>query len=39
MIRLIRDIKSLDPMYGSGTKDIIEKEIPIMKKLRRNNTL
>jgi N-acetylneuraminate synthase len=39
MIRLIRDIKSLTPMYGSGNKEILEKEIPIMKKLRRKNDL
>jgi N-acetylneuraminate synthase len=39
MIRLMRDLRSLPEMYGSGKKEILEKEIPIMKKLRRKDTI
>ena len=39
MIRLIRDINSLHSMYGSGKKEILEKELPILKKLRRVDNL
>lgn len=39
MIRLIRDINSLKSMYGSGKKEILEKELPILKKLRRIDNL
>src|SRR6185503_9611002 len=36
--RLIRDIRLIETSMGDGVKRIIEREIPIMKKLRRVDT-
>lgn len=33
--RLIRDIRLIETSLGDGTKRVIEREVPIMKKLRR----
>lgn len=35
VIRLVRDIRIIETAMGDGVKRITEKEIPIMKKLRR----
>ena len=37
--RLVRDIRLIESAMGDGTKRISEREIPIMKKLRRIDTL
>lgn len=39
MIRLIRDLRSIPELYGSGSKEILDREVPIMKKLRRKETI
>lgn len=33
--RLIRDIRLIEASFGDGVKRVIEREVPIMKKLRR----
>ena len=37
--RLVRDIRLIEKSMGDGIKKIGEREIPIMKKLRRVDTL
>ncbi len=39
MVKLARDIREIPKLIGNGKKDILEKEVPIMKKLRRVNSL
>jgi len=39
MVKLARDIREIPKLIGNGKKEIIEKEIPIMKKLRRVDSL
>ena len=39
MVKLARDIREIPKLVGTGTKDVIEKEIPIMKKLRRVDSI
>lgn len=38
IIRLIRDIRLIETSMGDGVKRVIEREIPIMQKLRRIDT-
>jgi N-acetylneuraminate synthase len=33
--RLVRDIRLIETSMGDGVKRVIERELPIMKKLRR----
>jgi N-acetylneuraminate synthase len=35
IIRLVRDIRLAEMAMGDGVKRVMEREIPIMKKLRR----
>jgi N-acetylneuraminate synthase len=35
LTRLVRDIRLVEQALGSGTKRVFEREIPVMKKLRR----
>jgi N-acetylneuraminate synthase len=37
-IRLVRDIRLVETALGDGVKRVIEREVPIMKKLRRVDT-
>ena len=37
-IRLVRDIRLVEAALGDGVKRVIEREVPIMKKLRRVDT-
>jgi N-acetylneuraminate synthase len=37
--RLIRDIRLVEKSMGDGVKRVFEREMPIMKKLRRVDTL
>ncbi len=37
--RLVRDIRLVEQSMGDGVKRVFEREVPIMKKLRRVNTL
>jgi N-acetylneuraminate synthase len=39
MVKLARDIREIPKLIGNGKKEIIEKEIPIMKKLRRVDSI
>jgi N-acetylneuraminate synthase len=39
MVKLARDIREIPKLIGDGKKEILDKEIPIMKKLRRVNSL
>ena len=39
MVKLARDIREIPKLIGDGRKEILDKEIPIMKKLRRVNSL
>ena len=39
MVKLARDVREIPKLVGTGAKDIIEKEIPIMKKLRRVDSI
>lgn len=39
MVKLARDIREIPKLIGDGKKEILEKEVPIMKKLRRVNSL
>lgn len=39
MVKLARDIREIPKLIGDGNKDVLEKEIPIMKKLRRVNSI
>lgn len=39
MVKLARDIREIPKLVGNGKKEIIEKEIPIMKKLRRVDSI
>lgn len=39
MVRLVRDIRKIPKLLGDGSKHILDDEIPIMKKLRRVDTL
>lgn len=39
MVKLVRDIREIPKLIGDGKKEILEKEIPIMKKLRRVDSL
>jgi N-acetylneuraminate synthase len=34
-MRLVRDIRLVETAMGDGVKRVIEREVPIMKKLRR----
>ena len=38
-IRMIRDIRLVETAMGDGVKRVIEREVPIIKKLRRVDTL
>ncbi len=38
-MRLVRDIRLVEMALGDGVKRVIEREVPIMKKLRRVDTL
>ncbi len=35
ILRLVRDIRLIETSLGDGVKRVIEREVPIMKKLRR----
>ena len=37
-MRLVRDIRLVEMALGDGVKRVIEREVPIMKKLRRVDT-
>jgi N-acetylneuraminate synthase len=37
-MRLVRDIRLVETAMGDGVKRVIEREMPIMKKLRRVDT-
>ena len=37
--RLVRDIRLVEQSLGDGVKRVVEREVPIMKKLRRVDTL
>jgi N-acetylneuraminate synthase len=37
LVRLIRDIRMLDLIIGDGVKRVYPSEVPIMKKLRKQN--
>lgn len=39
MVKLARDIREIPKLIGNGKKEILEKEIPIMKKLRRVDSI
>lgn len=39
MVRLVRDIRKIPKLLGDGAKQILDEELPIMKKLRRVDTL
>jgi N-acetylneuraminate synthase len=39
MVKLARDIREIPKLIGNGKKEIIENEIPIMKKLRRVDSI
>lgn len=39
MVRLVRDIRKIPSLLGNGIKEILDDEKPIMKKLRRVDTL
>lgn len=39
MVRLVRDIRKIPKLLGDGAKHILDDELPIMKKLRRVDTL
>ncbi len=39
MVKLVRDIREIPKLIGSGKKEILDKEIPIMKKLRRVDSI
>jgi N-acetylneuraminate synthase len=36
--RLVRDIRLIETSMGDGVKRVIEREVPILKKLRRVDT-
>ena len=38
-MRLVRDIRLVEMALGDGVKRVIDREVPIMKKLRRNDTV
>ncbi len=38
-MRLVRDIRLVETALGDGVKRVIDREVPIMKKLRRNDTV
>ena len=37
LVRLVRDIRMLDLIIGDGVKRVFPSEVPIMKKLRKQN--
>lgn len=39
LIRLVRDIRLIESAMGNGEKTVIEREMPIMKKLRRIDSM
>jgi hypothetical protein len=39
MTRLVRDIRLIETAMGDGVKRVSEREVPIMKKLRRIDTV
>lgn len=39
MVKLARDIREIPKLLGDGRKEVLEKEIPIMKKLRRVDSI
>jgi N-acetylneuraminate synthase len=38
-MRLVRDIRLVETALGDGVKRVVDREVPIMKKLRRNDTV
>jgi N-acetylneuraminate synthase len=38
-VRLVRDIRLVEAAMGDGVKRVVEREVPVMKKLRRVDSM